>query len=177
MSNRCCELFLFISYESFYANKSLYIIWGIWFLIYAHTITHSCIKRRGFERGLFEKVRPRAGKIHWPGAVRGLERGGGLDGAPARGAKINTPPGAIDQGGVGDWGGGLPVSEPRMPVKNTRYSSNFARLVRLVCFVCAHFLYLSRCCVYLVDIIGPFGNTFVEERPFFIVLFLWRQKG
>jgi len=30
----------------------------MWFLIYAHTITQSCIKRAMFERGIYEKAGP-----------------------------------------------------------------------------------------------------------------------
>jgi len=85
MSNRCCELFRFVWYESFYANKSPYIICGIWFLIYSHTITHSCIKRGRFERGIYEKAGPQAGTIHCRGAVQSIEQGGGLDGGSGRG--------------------------------------------------------------------------------------------
>jgi len=38
-----------------------------------------------FERGIYEKAGPWAGKIHSRGAVRGIEQGGCLDGGRGRG--------------------------------------------------------------------------------------------
>jgi len=52
----------------------------MWFLIFAYTITHSCIKRARLERGIYQNAGPWTGKIHARGAVRGIERGRGLDG-------------------------------------------------------------------------------------------------
>jgi len=36
----------------------------MWFLVYAHTITQSCIHRAMFARGIYDKVGPPAKKIH-----------------------------------------------------------------------------------------------------------------
>jgi len=44
-----------------------------------------------FERGIYEKAGPWAEKIHWRGAVRGIEWGGGLDGGRGRGLKKKSP--------------------------------------------------------------------------------------
>jgi len=87
----------------------------MWFLIHAHTITQSCIKRAIFERVVSEKGGPWAGKIHERGAVRGIEPGGGLDREEAGGEKNNAPPRAIEQGGAGNSGRGPLLIGPWRP--------------------------------------------------------------
>jgi len=64
---------------------------GVWFLIYAKTITHSCIKRGMLERGIYDRVGLTAGKFHLRGAVEGIQQGGGLDRGSGRGSKKGPP--------------------------------------------------------------------------------------
>jgi len=58
----------------------------MWFLIYAHTITHSCIKRARIERGIYKKRH----------AGRGKFINGGLSGT-LNGAGASTGPGAVGE--------------------------------------------------------------------------------
>lgn len=88
-------------------------------MIYAHRITHSCITRGRFERGIYEKRDPGRGKFIDRGLSRALNGVGARMGAAAGGEKTNTSPGGIDQGGAGDWGEGLLVSGPSCRVTNT----------------------------------------------------------
>ena len=55
-------------------------------------------------RGIYKKGGPKVGKIHWQAAVRGIQRGGGLDRRRGRGEKKKA----------------LPVSGPRRP-RNEHY--------------------------------------------------------
>ena len=81
----------------------------MWFLVYAYTITQSCIKRAMFERGIYEKAGPQVEKVHWQGAVRGIEGARAWTGAGAGVEKTNALPRAFDRGGVGNWGRGPAV--------------------------------------------------------------------
>jgi len=58
------------------------------FLIYAHTITQSCIKRARFEREINKKVGPGWGKFIDGRAVQGIDRSG----AGNWGASFQGPP-------------------------------------------------------------------------------------
>ena len=91
-------------------------------MIYAHTITQSCMKTVMFEGGIYEKAGPWADKIDWRVAVRGIEWGGGLDGGKGRGGKKETPC-AGPLTGAGNWGGSPPVWGPRRRNEHYMYTA------------------------------------------------------
>jgi len=67
-------------------------------LIYAHTITQSCIKRAMFERAIYEKQGPGRRKFIDGGLFGALDRAGAWTRAGAGVEKQNAPPRAIDRG-------------------------------------------------------------------------------
>jgi len=85
----------------------------MWFLVFAHTITQSCITRAMFERGIYKKRGPGRRKFIDGGLFGVLNRAGAWTGAGAGVEKKNALPWAID------WGGGQAVSGPGGPVMNT----------------------------------------------------------
>jgi len=77
-----------------------------------------------FERGIYEKAGPWQVKIHWRGAVRGLQRAGAWMGPGAGVERKNAPLRAIDRGGAGIEVGAHRFRGPRGPVTNTSVESS-----------------------------------------------------
>jgi len=78
------------------------------------------MKRAMFERGIYEKAGPWAEKIHWQGAVRGIERGRGPGRGQEQGLKKKTPrPRPLTGAGRGIEAGARRFQGPGGPVTNS----------------------------------------------------------